>query len=134
MRQSEKMKTMEKSISHEEQLAASSVRLLAVSREIEATESAIRPLVEKLERLKRERCDLESVSFIAANKIRKDEVEMSSGAGKPWFGTVHEFGRWMVARAIQKPWAEWNGRIYHASDLMNGRMPDMPGCTSDLND
>lgn len=117
----------------QERVAVSSTRLLAVSREIKATESAIRPLAEKLERLNRERRDLESVSFIAANKIRKDEVEMSSGDGKPWFGTVYEFGRWIRTHAISKPWAEWNGRIYHASDLMNGRMPDMPGCTSDLN-
>ena len=106
--------------------------LLGVLREIEETKQAIRPLAEKLERLNRQLADMESRAFIEANKITRADVEMSSGDDKPWLGTVGEFGRWMRTHACSKRWAEWNGRIYFAADLMANRMPDMPGRTSDL--
>jgi hypothetical protein len=105
--------------------------LLGVQREIEETKQAIRPLAEKLERLRRQLADMESSALIEVNKITRADVEMSSGGGKPWFGTAWVFGKWLAANS-KKVWAEWNGRIYHTADLAAGRMPDMPGCTSDL--
>jgi hypothetical protein len=105
--------------------------VLGVQREIEEAKQTIRPLAKKLERLNRQLADMESRAFIEANKITRADVEMSAGDGKPWFGTVTEFGLWMRTHG-SKRWAEWNGRIYHAADLMAGRMPDMPGCANDL--
>lgn len=102
-----------------------------VTAEIEETQAELKQLMERLECLNRERADLESAEFIAANSIRKSDVEMSGGDSKPWFGTAREFGKWLAANS-KKVWAEWNGRIYHAQDLVNGRMPDMKGRTCDL--
>ena len=100
--------------------------------EIEETKAVVKPLIAKLENLDRLRRDCESKNFIAGNKISKADVEMSSGEGKSWFGTAWEFGRWMRTHGCTKVWAEWNGVIYHAADLKNGKMPDMPGRVSDL--
>lgn len=108
-------------------------RLADVSREIELLRSQILPLNDRLERLEREQDSLESEAFIAANKIRKADVEMSSGDGKPWFGTVMKFKDWLRGKS-SKRWAEWNGRIYHTSDLIAGRMPHMPGYVDQLTD
>jgi glutathione S-transferase len=106
----------------------------SVQREIKETEQAIKPLAEKLDRLTRQLADMQSREFIAVNKITLADVEMSAGVGKPFFGDVRQFTDWMKLRAAfnAKPWAEWNGFIYHASDLLAGRMPDMPGRIRDL--
>lgn len=119
----------------ENQRAAVSVgsdRLLGVLREIAETEAAIKPLAAKLERLNREKRDLQSRAFITANNIRRADVEMSDGPGKPYFGHIADFVEWLKEHS-DKNWAEWNTRIYRMSDLKAGRMPDdMPATTSDL--
>lgn len=106
-------------------------RLFGVLREIAETEAAIKPLDKKLERLLREKRDLQARAFIAANNIRRADVEMSGGNGKPWFGTVWAFAEWLRTNST-KNWAEWNTTIYRTSDLIAGRMPEMPATTNDL--
>lgn len=123
------MNTMTSNADRQERVRCSA--LLGVVRDIEATQAELKPLMARLERLNRERADLESAEFIAANSIRKQDVELCGGEGKPWFGTSWEFGKWLASHS-KKVWAEWNGRIYHTTDLVNGRMPDMKGRTSDL--
>lgn len=103
----------------------------SLAREIAALEAEIQPLADRLQKLKRQKREVDSRDFIAANRITREDVEMSSGDKKPWFGTAWEFGKWIAANS-KKRWAEWNGRIYHAADLVNGRMPDMPGETDHL--
>jgi hypothetical protein len=98
----------------------------SLARDIAALKAEIQPLQDRLNKLARQKRDADSRDFIAANRITRDDVEMSSGDKKPWFGTVWEFGEWLTENS-KKVWAEWNGRIYHAADLVNGRMPDMPG-------
>jgi hypothetical protein len=98
----------------------------SLARQIAALETELKPLLDRMATLRRKEREALSREFIAANQITREDVEMSSGHGKPWFGTVYEFGKWL-ARQSGKVWAEWNGRIYHAADLANGRMPDMPG-------
>ncbi len=119
----------------ENQGAAVSVgsdRLLGVLREIAETEAAIKPLAARLERLNREKRDLQSHAFIAANNIRRADVEMSDGPGKPYFGHIAAFVAWLNEHSDKK-WAEWNTVIYRMSDLKAGRMPhDMPATTSNL--
>lgn len=104
-----------------------------LQREIADTHGMITPLTSKLERLNLELADALSRQYIAVNKITRDNVEMSSGEGKPWFGTAWSFGDWMRKNS-KKFWAEWNGIIYPAYDLMNGRMDDMPGRVEHLID
>lgn len=108
-------------------------RLAEVCREIDKTEAAISPLFSRLKTLRAQRAKLESQSFIEINMIKKGDVEPMNGEGRRWFGTVDEFAKWLAANS-KKSWAEWNGRIYHTFDLINDRMPDMPGFVEDLKD
>ena len=103
----------------------------SLARGIAALEAEIQPLSDRLQKLKRQKREVDSRDFIAANRITRDDVEMSSGEKKPWFETVWEFGEWLAGNS-KKVWAEWNGTIYHAADLVNGRMPDMPAETDHL--
>ena len=98
----------------------------SLARDIEILRTELHPIMAQMEDLRRKHREALSREFIAANQLTRDKVEMSSGDGKPWFGTAYEFGKWL-ARQSKKAWAEWNGRIYHAADLANGRMPAMPG-------
>jgi hypothetical protein len=93
--------------------------------EIATLEIQLKPLLDRMATLRRKERDALSREFIAANRITREDVEMSSGDGKEWFGTAYDFGKWIAANS-EKLWAEWNGRIYHAADLVNGRMPYMP--------
>lgn len=82
------------------------------------------PLREKLEVLTAERGELKSRAFIAENGIKKSDVEMSEGDGKPNFNTMHEFCDWVRSQpGPSKQWMEWNGNIYRRDDLMVGNMP-----------
>lgn len=115
-----------------DKLSENSTRLTELKREIMRLSAQIKPLTERLTVLGAERRDLESRIFITVNNIKKDDVELSSGEGKPWFGTYVEFGKWLKINST-KPWAEWNGGIYSTSDVILGRMPyDSPGCVSNL--
>lgn len=102
-----------------------------LNKEIASIEAQIHTLASRLETLRRQKREEESRAFIAANDIKRADVEMSYGEGKPWFGTVYDFTRWIRANS-RKNWAEWNGRIYRVSDLLNNRMPDMPATVNDL--
>ena len=93
--------------------------------------SQIAPLTAQLEKLRYEKRRKDSRDFIAANRITKEDVEMSSGDGKPWFGHIADFVEWLKINS-KKRWAEWNTRIYFQSDLKAGQMPDMPASTADL--
>jgi len=95
-------------------------------RSIAAIEAEIQTLENQLQKLKHKKREADSRDFIVANRIILDDVEMSSGDTKPWFGTVWEFGKWLAGNS-EKVWLEWNGRIYRVTDIANGRMPDMPG-------
>jgi hypothetical protein len=98
----------------------------SLARQIAALEIELKPLLDRMATLRRKEREALSHEFIAANQITRDQVETSYGDEKPWFGTAWEFGKWIAANS-KKRWAEWNGRIYHAVDLVNGRMPEMPG-------
>ena len=89
---------------------------------IEEKEAALKPLAESLEHLRRMKDEADSRAFIAAHGITFDDVE--SGGGK-FLRTVWQFGCWMKNNTT-KTWAEFNGRIYRASDLMAGRLISTP--------
>lgn len=102
----------------------------SLARELADLESKLKPLLDlhrtMLEKQQQHR-EMLSREFIAANRITRDQIETSNGDGKPWFNTVYEFGDWLASNSTKR-WAEWNGRIYHAADLVSGMVPaDMPG-------
>jgi len=101
------------------------------AKEIAKFQSELEPMLKQMQVLCRKEQDALSQEFISANQITREQVELSGGNDKPWFGTVYEFGKWLAANP-KKPWAEWNGRIYHTIDLINGRMPEMPAFTEHL--
>lgn len=98
-----------------------------IESELQRLVSEVQPLNIRVSRLRAERDEAMSREFIAVNRITRKDVQMSGGEGVPFFGVVTSFGDWMKANNNPKRWAEWNGRIYHSSDLMNHRMQDMPG-------
>lgn len=103
----------------------------ALNSAIKSLEEQIRPLAETLIDLRRQKKNLDASQFIIANGIKRADIEMSSGEGKPYFGTISPFINWLRAHS-NKNWAEWNTTIYRSSDLLAGRMPDMPATISDL--
>ncbi len=99
--------------------------------EVAELEAKIRPLNERLHSLLRELRSIRARAFISANTIKRGDVELSSGDGKPWFGNVRDFTEWLRANST-KNYAEWNTVIYRTSDLLAGRMPEMPAAIGDL--
>jgi len=95
--------------------------LAQIEAEIEQIAGQMKPLIARTEALNRERRRLKSVAFIEANSVRIEDVEMSSGDGKPWFGTAWEFGKWLKANS-DKRFCEWNETIYFTAELAEGRM------------
>ena len=93
----------------------------------------MRPLRKRSADLQRELRRLRSKAFISANRVERDDVEMSSGDGKPWFGTVFEFAKWMKANKTTKRFCEWNETIYFTAEIIAGRMdPDASATINEL--
>lgn len=107
---------------------------------IEQVEAEIKRLEEEMRPLERRkwvlheslRC-LKSIAFIRANNITLDDVEMSSGEDKPWFGICTEFGKWLKETGCQKRFCEWNHHIYFTAEVIQGRWDhSLPGCVDEL--
>ena len=122
-------------VDQQNRLAQNAARLSIVTEEMRKLSDTIKPLAKKLSAFGVELATLESLVFIDANKIHKADVEFSSGTNRPFFGHVDAFMAYLKETVRNpKPWAEWNGRIYNTADLLNNRIPDMPGRTEDLSD
>lgn len=98
---------------------------------IATLKSEIGFLQRELEKLERQLEKQKSIEFITVNRITRADVRLSSGDDIPYFGYIGAFATWLRDNTT-KNWAEWNGRIYRTSDLVAGRMPDMPACVDDL--
>jgi len=72
--------------------------------------------------LRKEKRELSSRQFIEEHKPTLDEVEMSSGEGKPYFGHVWAFTHWMKENNTDKRFCEWNEIVYLTSEMLQGRM------------
>lgn len=94
----------------------------SIRSEIGKLQAELQPLLERARILSRELEDCESIEFIAANKIKKSEVQMSRGDGIPFHGDIYSFSEWMKKTNCQSDWCEWNGRIYRTSDAITGRI------------
>ena len=106
--------------------------LKQIELEIQQIAEQMKPLIARTDVLNRERRRLKSVAFIEANNVRREDVEMSSGDGKPWFGTAWQFGEWLKANS-DKRFCEWNETIYLTAELAEGRMDsEASGTISEL--
>jgi hypothetical protein len=103
-----------------------------IDRELAKIDAAAEPLRRRRADLEREKRMLLSQQFLDANEITMDDVELSSGDGKPWFGHVKSFVDWMKEHGTTKRFAEWNTVIYFTQDLLAGRMPSMPATIDHL--
>lgn len=101
------------------------------SRLQEVTE-AIAPLVKMQGDLKAQIRRVEARNWLQDNWVTMDQVALSSGDDRPWFGDVWSFAKWIKANEAEKRFAEWNTMIYFASDLIAGRMPEAKAYLSDL--
>lgn len=102
-----------------------------IQSERDSLAAEIIPLKTRIEAIDRELRKAKSVEFIADNGITKADVELPGGHADLYFHTIDLFIDWL-RKFSKKNWAEWNGRIYLVSDLLNNRMPDMPGDFDDL--
>lgn len=98
---------------------------MSTSEQIADLERKIQPLIAKLEKLRTQKRNEDSIEFIRVNGITADDVELSSGDGKPWFFEIRGFIEWLRVNS-KKRFAEWNTRLYFSSDLLAGRMPETP--------
>lgn len=93
----------------------------------------LQPLLQRQTELQHEQARLESLAFIAINKVTRESIELSSGDGKPWLFDIGSFASWMKDNRCDKRFCEWNGRIYFTAEIIAGRMePNAPGRMSEL--
>lgn len=100
--------------------------------EIADIEKRITPLANRKASLMRERDQLIAKEWIAASRITKDDVQLSTNDGMPWFGHIVQFGEWLKKQRRRKLFAEWNGRIYYTDDIISGQIRDLPAMIKDL--
>ncbi len=103
-----------------------------IQKDVTSIQLKVTPLLAKLAKLEAELSHAKSVEFIKLKVIKRADVEMASGEGKPYFHLLDEFISWIIKQPRQKRFAEWNDRIYFTSDLIAGKMPDMPARITDL--
>jgi hypothetical protein len=101
-----------------------------IQTELDRLKADVAPTLRLIQSLERDLVKAKSLEFIAVNAIKRADVESSDGHGT-YFLTVWDFAAWLRTNS-KKRWAEWNTVIYHTSDLINGRMPDMPARMDDL--
>ena len=104
--------------------------LYKLNREYLDLQFRMKPIQDRMDEISRRKEDVLSRQFIAENGITRQQVEMSSDTGE-WFYTIDSFSKWLLVNSDKK-WAEWNGRIYYTSDILDGRMPIMPGMVKHL--
>lgn len=107
-------------------------RVSTIELRLKEIQALLHPLLSEQLPLRAELADHESILFIAKYGIRLRDVESSRGRGKPWFGDVGKFACWLSRHKSKKHWVEWNGVIYRRDDILNGRLPSMPGLARHL--
>jgi len=106
-----------------------------LKQEIHAVETAMEPMRRRLDSLERDLRHAESRQWIAINKVTKSDVELANDKQKPWFVTVYDFATWLTSVDCQKPFCEFNGRIYFTSEIKAHRMAlNAPGFVNDLSE
>lgn len=107
--------------------------LAELKSELELVDSHIWPLAKRKREIESQIDTERSRLWIEANGVKKDDIELSSGDNKPWVGSIPKFVEWMKKQPKTKRFAEWNGRVYFTSDLIENRMPfEMSGILEDI--
>lgn len=104
-----------------------------IQSELRSIDAQIDPLVRRKNQLLNNLRTLRSLAWIEANGVRLKDVQLSSGDGIPWHGTIDAFREWLASRIKKKRFCEWNGRLFVTSDVVAGSF-DMngPGQLCDL--
>lgn len=97
-------------------------KAIEIQQQITALRARIAPLNAEIAALERQHRDAVSREWIAAQKLKLEEVERSSGDDKPWFGHIKQFADWLNANNCQKPFCEWNGCLYPTKEIIAGHM------------
>ena len=92
-------------------------------RELAEIKDKLKPLVEREAVLQRLQRHLLDVRWVAANKVTRDDVEMSEGDDIPYFSQTSTFVEWMKKHPTNKRFVEWNSRVYFKSDFLQGGLP-----------
>lgn len=88
---------------------------------IKFVDELLEPLNRKRGALVSDFWECKSRDFIAANGITLSDVEAVEGPGKPWFGEIKEFRKWLEENS-ERPWCEFNGMIFSRADVISGKM------------
>lgn len=103
-----------------------------IDNEMREIGAKIKPLQARADELRRLRGQMLSVEFVRNHRITADQVELSEGEGKPYWGHIQPFSRWL-AKNSKCRWAEWNGFLYERAELVAGRMdPNAVGRYGDV--
>ncbi len=102
-----------------------------IEHDIDNNRKNLVPLLHDNRRLTEELRTAKAEEFIRVNSITIDDIELVDQPNNEWFGTVDKFIDKVLKRSTKR-FAEWNGTIYFRTDLVGGRMPDMPACIEDL--
>lgn len=97
-----------------------------IQSEISAIDSTMKPLKDRRRQLIEDATRLKSLAWIDANGVKLEDVELSDGDGKPWFGDINTFAEWLKANS-KKRFCEWNTGVFFTSDIIAGRM-DWANC------
>jgi hypothetical protein len=105
-----------------------------LARKITILQDQVNPLLANLNLLRLQHRDALSREFIAANRITIDDVKMSDDASDEWgnqIATIADLAKWLRKNSTKK-WAEWHGKIYHASDIAGSKLPQIYGLIQHL--
>lgn len=101
---------------------------IALAAEIDALQASVKPLLDRIEALRGQRCIALSHEWIAANGVTRADVAVSDGPDVPFFNTLTAFAEWLRTTGNTRRWVEWNGVIYSAAEVAAGRMArEAPG-------
>jgi hypothetical protein len=105
-----------------------------LARKIMILQDQVSPLLANLNLLRLQHRDALSREFIAANRITIDDVEMSDGVSDEFgyqMATIADLAKRLKKNSTKK-WAEWHGKIYHASDITSAKLPNIYGLIQHL--
>ena len=105
-----------------------------LARKIFIIEQQVNPLLDNLNLLRLQHRDALSREFIEANQITLADVEISDDASDEFgnqIATLADLAKWLKKNSTKK-WAEWHGKIYHASDIAGAKLPEIHGLTQHL--
>jgi hypothetical protein len=69
----------------------------------------------------------DSKAFVEANNLEMKDVFTTDDCGQ-WVDTLDRYAAILKNEKPIKPFAEWNGRVYLSSDVINRTIPECRSC------